>query len=194
MARYEEFIDVAEDRLFDEPDDLVLRYLLAFAYNTIGEHRLAIWQLDRARVLEFVRPEVRQMWDLEAMTTWADAMNAVGRGEESEAILRFFLYEYVHTTSPNWWPKFYGACQKSLLGLYEEALEDVEMISASPRLPFLYLIRDARCMQKFRDNARFAAVVDNIEARQREIRSQLPATLAQFGVVLPEMAPGNVNQ
>ena len=38
MRRYDELIDAAEVRMIDEPDDVEVRYLLAFAYNTTGQY------------------------------------------------------------------------------------------------------------------------------------------------------------
>jgi len=194
MARYPEFIDFAEDKLFEDPGDLALRYTLAFAYNTIGEHRLAIWQLDRVRVREFVNPEIRQIMDLGAVHVWADAMYAAGQIEEARETVEYISNKFSsYPTAINWWRVFHGACLDSLLGFDERALHGLGMISESLQLPFLYLVRDARCMQKFKDNPRFIAVIDGIEARQREIRDQVPATLARFGVDLPEMAAVKAN-
>ena len=190
MARYPEFIEQAEDKLFEDPGDLALRYMLAFAYNTTGEHRLAIWQLDRARVRQFVNPELRQIMDLGAIYIWMDAMYATGQIEEARETVEFISNKYLSSdsTAINWWRVFHGACLSSLRGFDERALQALEMISGSPQLPFLYLVRDARCMQKLKDNTRFAAVIDGIEARQRALRDQVPATLTRFGVELPEMA------
>ena len=38
MRRYEELIPIAEDLMIEEPDNVLVRYLLAFAYNTVGNH------------------------------------------------------------------------------------------------------------------------------------------------------------
>ena len=194
MGRYTEFIAMAEDKLFDEPGDLVLRYLLAFAYNATGEHRLAIWQLDRARVIDHVLPEVRQIWDLEAALTWVDAMDADGQHAETIKIANYMMFEFPHTSSSNWWHNFYDACLHSTQGMDEEALAELERVSESPRLPFLYLFRDARCLQKYRSEPRYIAMLDDIEARQREIRAQVPTTLERHGLNLPELAIRSENQ
>ncbi len=193
MARYTEFIDLAEDKLFEDPGDLALRYSLAFAYNTTGEHRLAIWQLERAGVREFVYPEVRQVADLAAIYLWMDAMYASGQSEEAKETVEHISTKYssADPSAINWWRAFHSSCMDSLQGFDEQALQGLETISGSTQLPFLYLVRDARCMQKFKGNPRFTAVIDGIEARQRELRSQVPATLARFDVELPEMAAGD---
>ena len=195
MARYPEFIDAAEDKLFEDPGDLALRYSLAFAYNTTGEHRLAIWQLERAGVRGFVAPEVRQIMDLAAVYIWIDAMYAEGRIEEARETIEHLSNKYTpsHQATVNWWRMFHGACLISLQGFDEAALESIEKISGSLQLPFLYLVRDARCMKKFRDNTRFVTAIEAIEARQREIRERVPATLARFGVELPEMAEARMD-
>lgn len=191
MARYPEFIDRAEDQLFEDPGDLALRYSLAFAYNTTGEHRLAIWQLDRAGVREAVIPEVRQIMDLAAVHVWLDAMYATGQIEEARETVEYLSNKYSPSPYPaaiNWWRIFHGACLDSLQGFDDRALQALEAMSGSVQLPFLYLVRDARCLQKFEDDPRFVAVIEGIEARQREIRSQVPETLQRFGIELPEMS------
>ena len=190
MARYAEFIDAAEDQLFEDPGDLALRYNLAFAYNVTGEHRLAIWQLDRAGVREFARPETRQAIDLAALHVWMDAMYATGQIEEASETVEHISTKYTSPgpTGVNWWRAFHGACLNSILGHDDFALQGFETISESVQMPFLYLVRDAHCVQKFKDHPRFIAVIDDIEARQQEIRDRLPATLARFDVDLPEMA------
>ena len=189
MARYPEFIDAAEDQLFEDPGDLALRYGLAFAYNTVGEHRLAIWQLDRVRVRDFIEPEIRQSLDLAAVYTWIDAMYASGQGEDAQETVDYLRMRFPGSApNLNWWRHFNLACMESALGLDERALQELDLISRSPGLPPLYLVRDAHCLQKFRDNPRFIAVIESIEDRQEAIRRQVPDTLARFGVDLPEMA------
>lgn len=186
MGMYPEFIEAAEDRLFEEPGNVVLRYLLAFAYVTVDKPELALWQLERARLLDFVFPEVRQMWDLEAFSTWADAMDALGRNDESRERLEQLTFGRPHTQSINWWRQFMDACLFSLLDNEAAAIESFAKITESPRLPFLYLMRDARCVGKFRDDPRYQSVIDDIENRQRDLRIRLPATLQRFDVQIPE--------
>ncbi len=187
MGRYEEFIDTAEDRLFDEPDNLVLRYLLAFAYNVVGRPELALWQLERVDVLNFNWPETRQVWDMEAFLTWAAAKAAVGHSEESLALMTEWIDERPHTASPNWWRPFVHACGLSTLGRNEEAIEYYRRIMQSPRLPALYLVRDASCTKKFHGDPRYEEVIDHVEQRQREFRERVPQTLGRYGVHLPEL-------
>ncbi|MDJ0906821.1 MAG: winged helix-turn-helix domain-containing protein [Woeseiaceae bacterium] len=189
MARYPEFIDAAEDQLFEDPGDLALRYMLAFAYNATGEHRLAIWQLDRVGVRNFIEPEIRQSLDLAAIYTWIDAKFASGQGAEAQETVDYLKKRFPGSApNLNWWRHFNVACMESALGSDEAALQELDLIAISPGLPPLYLVRDAHCLQKFSDNPRFIAVIENIEARQEAIRRQVPATLEAFGVDLPEMA------
>ncbi len=189
MGRYAEFIDAAEDRLFEDPGDLALRYKLAFAYNATGEHRLAIWQLDRSGVRDFIKPEVRQIIDLAALYVWIDAMYATGQVEAAGETVEHLSQQYTVTgpAGVNWWRVFHGSCLNSILGNDEIALQGLELISESIQMPFLYLVRDAHCVQKFKGQPRFAAVIADIESRQQETRQRLPKTLARFGVDLPEM-------
>ena len=187
MGRYEEFIEMAEDHLFEEPDNLVLRYLLAFAYNVTGRPELALWQLERVDVLNFNWPEARQVWDLEAFLTWGEAMAATGHSDESLALMTEWIDERPHTASRNWWRAFVHSCGLSTLGRDEEAIEYYRQIIQSPRLPTLYLVRDASCTRKFHGDPRYEEVIDHVEQRQREFRERVPQTLERFDVHLPEL-------
>ena len=42
LRRYDEFIDAAQLRMIEEPNDASIRYLLGFAYVAVGEYQLAI--------------------------------------------------------------------------------------------------------------------------------------------------------
>lgn len=187
MGRYDEFIDKAEELLFDEPGNLVMRYLLAFAYNVTDRPQLALWQLERVDVLNFNWPEARQVWDIEAFLTWSEAMAAVGHSDESLAMLRVWVDVRPHTASINWWRQFMHACGLSALGRDEEAIEYYQLIANSPRLPTLYLVRDSSCMKKFHGDSRYLEVIDHIEQRQRELLKRVPQTLDRFGVRLQEL-------
>ncbi|MDX1498311.1 MAG: winged helix-turn-helix domain-containing protein [Woeseiaceae bacterium] len=187
MGRYEEFIDAAEMHLFEEPGDLTMIYLLAFAYNTTGRHEQAVWLLDRTGLIDRIRKEVRSAWDLEAVLVWIDASFATGNVEAAHEMVRW-SDEFPHTRSANWWRFFYGGCTAAAAGDRQDALADIEMIPESPRLPFLYLVRDAHCMQGLKLHPRYVAVLEDIGARQREIREALPGTLDAFGVGLRELA------
>lgn len=129
------------------------------------------------------------MWDLEAFVTWADAMGAVGRVDETVEKAHFFQHDFRHTTSTNWWRRYIGAALHCVLDENEQALTYVDEIRDSPRLPFLYLVRDTHCLQKYIDNPRYVAAIKDIEDRQRELREQLPETLARFSVSIPELMP-----
>lgn len=186
MGEYEEFIDRAEMKVIEEPGDITLRYLLAFAQNVVGESRQAVWLLDRARVLDMVRPEMRSMWDLEAVYTWVDANAELGNLSVIQDTVHW-IENYEHTQSANWWRAVYYACMKAAIGDDVVVFAELNLLSNSPRLPFLYLVRDARCFQRLHGDLRYEAVLDNIEMRQAMLRDRLPATLAEFGVSLEQM-------
>lgn len=183
MGRYEEFIERAGMASIDDPDDITLQYLLAFAYNVVDKPQHAVSLLDQARILDMVQPEMRSIWDMEALFTWIDANARLGNTERIQGAVEF-MRNYNHTKSDNWWGPFYRACREASVGDDEAALDYLGDIKDSPRLPFLYLVRDAGCMRSLRDHPRYEAVLDNIRLRQNELRQQLPATLAEFGVTL----------
>lgn len=183
MRRYDEFIEQAEFAVIDDPNNITVQYLLAFAYNVVGKHELAVRLLDRANVLEMVDPETRHMWDFEAVFTWVDANALLGDAERLGPVIEF-IRNYRKTKSANWWGPVYHACTESSAGEYEIALDILLLVNDSPRLPPLYLVKDAGCLRKFHGDPRYEEILRNIRSRQVALREQLPSTLEEFGVSL----------
>jgi len=55
-------------------------------------------------------------------------------------------------------------------------------VKASIGLPWLHLLQDSWCFKRFADGSRYRAVIDNVKARQAQLRERLPATLREYGV------------
>lgn len=183
MGSPDEFIDKAELAVIDDPADITLQYLLAFAYDANGDFEQAVRLLDRARVLDMMRPVTRNIWDFEALHTWIHANVQIGNDDITTGAVDM-LRNYQYTKSSNWWVSYYDACREASVGNDDIALDSLEKAYLSPRLPLLYLYRDAGCMHSLRTRPRYTAVLEQIRARQLALRERLPATLQEFGVSL----------
>ena len=181
MSRYDEFIDEAEFAVIDEPGDIYLRYLLAYAYNVVGRANDAVRLLLDAGIHPDWTNNARQMIDIEAALVLADALHASGQIERGRSAAESWLSES-HTDSPNWWVHVYSACALAVLDRDEEAFYQLELVRQSPRLPWRHLITDSRCFRKYEDMPRFDSLLSHVDERLAEVRARLPATLAAMGV------------
>jgi TolB-like protein/DNA-binding winged helix-turn-helix (wHTH) protein/tetratricopeptide (TPR) repeat protein len=183
MRQYDAVIDLGEMLMIEEPGDIYLRYLLAFAYNVSDQPAAAVRILRSTGLPESAIPEARHAMDLEALVTLADALDAANETERGHALARLWIGRK-HVNSPNWWFQFQSACPRAILGRDDEALDYLEQINRSSRLPWYFLFKDARCLQRYEDEPRYQAVLENIRLRQSELRDRLPTTLRNFGVSL----------
>jgi hypothetical protein len=76
------------------------------------------------------------------------------------------------------------ACALSVVGRNAEALERIERIRASHRLPWDPVLRDSFCFQGLQDQPLYQETLAVFDRRRAELRARLPATLAEFGVAL----------
>lgn len=183
MRRYDEFIEIAEFRMIDEPRDIYLRYLLAYAYNVTGRPIDAIRILENAGIKGEWRTMARQMIDIEAAVTYTDAVHASGDIAHGRSLAEAWLSTR-HTRSTNWWVHLYSACALAVLDRDDEALDELDRIYESPRLPWPHLLQSSRCFQKYVDEPRYQAVLRHVQERQAALRAKLPKTLERFGVAL----------
>lgn len=183
MRQYDAFIDKAELEMIEEPDDILLRYLLAFAYNASDEPSAAI------RILETVgqplaqRMETRLAAEVEGFVVYVDALNARGDRQQASELAEWFDSK-PHTESANWWIHVYRACLLSILRRDEEALVKLERVTSSPRLPWETTIRDMQCFQRYENEPRYQAVLAHIDSRRAELRQRVPKTLSAHKVEL----------
>jgi TolB-like protein/DNA-binding winged helix-turn-helix (wHTH) protein/tetratricopeptide (TPR) repeat protein len=183
MRRYQEAIDEGELLMIDEPDDVHLRYLLAFAYNATGQPADAIRIFKHLGIEDSGLPLPRQIIDIEARFMFADALSAAGETESARDLAQWAI-DFVHIDTANWWPHLYSACSHAIIGRDDEALNELEQVARSPRLPWRFLVRDSHCFQRFSGNERYRQVIERIERRLAETREKLPGTLQRFGVDL----------
>lgn len=181
MRRYDEFIDEAELVMIDEPDDVHLRYLLAFAYNATGRSAEAVRLFGDVGMLELTSP--RQIIDIEARVTLADALAETGNMQAARENAEWWV-EQEHLDGDDWWRSVYRACSLAILERDDEALDLFEQIPRSHRLPWQYLLKDSPCFRRYTANRRYQRVLAQIDARLAAMRARVPQTLAAFGVRL----------
>ena len=184
MRRYDELIDQAEFMVIERPEDVKLRYWLAFAYNATGQFESAIHILSTTGQPDtFLDQKVRRAADIEGYIDLVNALAGAGQTSMAKELAAHFKAE-LWSQIPDWWNKAYGACSLAVQERDDKALEILQRIEDSPRLPWLPVILDSFCFQKYADNPSYQALVQHVRERQAAKREQLPSTLAEFGVSL----------
>lgn len=183
LRRYDELIERAELQMLEEPNDIYLRYLLAFAYNATGEPNAAIRMLRTVGQPLAPRAEVRQAIEIEGFVTYVDALDAIGDIQQASELADWFIMK-PHTESANWWVHVYKACSLAIAGRDGEALAHLERVITSPRIVWDSTLHDMQCFRRYRDEPRYRAVVEHAKSRRSTLRQGLPATLSEFGVEL----------
>ena len=184
MRRYDELIDVAEFQMIEQPNDVQVRYLLAFAYNTIGQYGPAVRVLVSTGLPETTMTFPRSGAEWEGYFTLMNATFGLGELEAAQGMAAWYIDDPTHHDNPDWWIETHKACCLAVLGRDVQALDKLEQTLRSPRVAPAYVFEDSPCFRKFADDSRYQAVVEHFSARRAELRRRLPATLARFGVRL----------
>ncbi len=187
LRRYEELIDIAELRMIDEPDDIEVRVVLAFAYVATGAHEAAIRILSATGLPDTVlNDQARSLVEFNGFFILFDALAGSGIPEAVE--LGRQLAEWNENEA--WWGDI-GAiavgrgCTRAVLGQHEKALEVLARLSESRRLADMPSLLDSWCFQQYKDEPVYRAMVDEQLSRRQALRERLPATLAEFGLSWP---------
>jgi TolB-like protein/tetratricopeptide (TPR) repeat protein len=183
MRRYTEVIDLAEELMIDEPEDIEVRYLLAFAYNTIGQYESAVWVLSSTGQPGVVMDMPRMGADWDGFFTLVNAVHGKGDLELASSLAEWFLGGR-RLENRDWVTEVYVACSLGLVGRDEAAEEALKKARRSPRLAVRPVLADMPCFNQLRDTEQYRATVEHFDARRNELRNKLPATLAEFGVAL----------
>lgn len=183
MRRYQDVLRDGALLMIEYNDDIQLRYLVAWANLATGNAANAVRLLEDTGLPGTVRPETRQIIDLEAAIYLMDGLEAIDQKARSIELATWW-HNRDHTSSRNWWLHFYMACSLAVVDRKEESLAQLDLVMDSPRLPWEYLFRDAHCLQKYSDEPRYQTVLKNIKERQEVLRKKLPATLEMHNVTL----------
>lgn len=184
MRRYPELIDQAEMLMIEVPEDVDIRYLLAFAYNATGQYESALHVLSSTGVAEAnLEHNVRTAGQVQALHGLMDAL--VGSGNEELAKeLAEWAFNGPWTRTIDWMANAFGAAELCIMGRDDEALQWFARIKDSPRLPWDPILRDGACKARWQDNPIYRGTLQAIEDRKLELRERLPETLAKHGVSL----------
>jgi TolB-like protein/tetratricopeptide (TPR) repeat protein/DNA-binding winged helix-turn-helix (wHTH) protein len=187
LRQYEEMIEVGEDLVLDNPNQVQIWYGLARAHLALGNFEQAIYVLERQGLPEKVIVDTRRANGLQALMTYADALNVSGQTDKAHEYAEFvsgIMRGVIRTGSEKaWWPNLYEACARSVLGEDALALQSLERVVESPGLLWYPVLVDSPCFQKFKDEPRYQAVVRSVELRQEILRDRLSDTLQRFRVV-----------
>ena len=184
MQRYDELIDLAEDLMIDEPEDVPLRYLLAFAYNAVGRYESAVWVLSTTGQPDILMKMPRMGADYEGYFTLANAVHGAGDRGLAADLANWYLDQPIHHDNSDWFVEIYMACMLAILGRDPEALNKLELGRRSPRLPPRPVLEDTPCFERYADEPVYRATLEQFEARRAALRERLPLTLSEFGVSL----------
>ena len=187
MRRYAALIDTAADLMIEEPDDIYVRYLLAFGYNAVGKFTDALYVLSTTGQPDTVqRGYVRSAGDVEGYYTLINALE--GAGSEETKRYAVSLAEYAVGSNQgkgsSWWYNFHTGCGLAIMGRKDEALDFIARIASSPQLPWDAFVRDAVCMKKLAEEPVYEEMLSLVDERRAELRERLPATLAAYRVSL----------
>ena len=183
MRRYEELVDTAEFLMIEEPHDVVLRYLLAFGHNAIGDFDAALRILESTGLPDTVLLEPRASTDLEGFITLMNAAFGAGEMEVARGLANFWVTK-PHPVNQDWWQDVNWACAKMIEGNRIEALDRFSQVRRSARLPVRPILLDSPCLKTLSGEPVYQVILELVEAKRSALRGRLPATLAEFEVEL----------
>ncbi len=193
QRRYAELIDLGEELAIDQPGDVDVLFLLAFAYNTAGRFTDSLRILERAGMPEAVLSESRRANEVHAVMTMVGALAASGETERANELADWGIkwhHDYRAEKKRSSWATYVTeACLLAALGKDAEALVLLEPLKTLPNIVWLPWLKDQTCFQKYVDEPRYQAVVSAIEERLAAIRERLPQTLESQGLL-----PGSPDQ
>ena len=184
MGRYQELIEMAEDQMIEEPEDVRVRYLLAFAYNATGHYESAVWVLSSTGLPDTILTFPRMGADWEGFLALINALEGAGDHEAVKGLANWFVNKPKHHVNADWVVESMMACQLSVLGRDAEALAKLQLMKRSPRLPQASILNDSPCLKKYADEPIYREVVEFFEGRRKALRERLPETLKEMGVTL----------
>ncbi len=186
LRMWDDFIDTAELMMFDQPENIELRYALAIAYVATGAFEQAIHVLRSTGLPNTVlEGNARTVSDIEAMTTLTNALIGSGLPEAVEAGQTLAAdNNEVESWGDIGWVALFSSCNLAMAGRHEEALELLPRIKESPMLRRPALIWDFHCFDQYAEEPAYLDVLNDQEARRAALRARLPETLAELGVSL----------
>ena len=192
QRRFAELIEIGELVVYENPDDLKSRYLLAFAYNATGDFRTAHEILER--IAAPLSSETFQgPIDAQLVTSLVDVLRAREVDDSRATRIAQERADWLtaaieNGTERSWWQNTLLACTQVQLGKRADALDTLERVVESHGLVWSPMLQDSPCFKRLAEEPRYQQVVARIEERKRVLRERLPTTLSAHGVseVVPQ--------
>jgi serine/threonine protein kinase/tetratricopeptide (TPR) repeat protein len=186
QRRYDELISLAQTVVIDNPDDLVAKYDLAFAYNATHDFATAKYLLEKMGMPVSPARDPGNFLFPQASASYADALQSLGG---NDTLVEQIAKERVAAdrraaaggAAKSWWLNSLDACAHAQLGNYSDALDQFDRAVNVQGLPWSWL-QDSPCFQRLAGEPRYKAAVDHLEERKKQLRERLPATLKEYGV------------
>ena len=182
--RYDEMIELGEERVLDHPNQVQLWYGLARAFAATGQFEQAVYVLRSQDQPARAKSENRRANDEEAMVTLADALKELGKIEEARELAEWIRPKFrrMIDTGGNraWWGHFYLACSLSILDQHDAALDELSLVPDAVGMPWYPVLVDAPCFRRLASEPRYRAVVRAAEEQKRRLREKLPQTLERM--------------
>jgi serine/threonine protein kinase/tetratricopeptide (TPR) repeat protein len=188
--RYNELVDLAQEKIIELPDDFDLKYDLAFAYNATGDFASAKYLLERMGM-----PPSSDLLDVgtfdsipqQTIASYVDARQSLSDSDSLvERIARmridFYTHGREHGFRKSWWVASMLACHQSQLGRYADALDSLDGVRDAQGLAWSPFLLDSPCFKHLAGEPRFKALIEHLEDRKKQLRERLPATLREQGV------------
>ncbi|MDJ0812804.1 MAG: hypothetical protein QNJ23_03690, partial [Woeseiaceae bacterium] len=184
MRRYEEMIELAEELIFDFPEDIQLRIYLAAVYNLTERYEQALRLITSTGILNTIRNGNRGPADYNALTVLSNTAYRSGKVEQARELVLWWRETLYHGQNAYWWVSISNACNSAILGEDDEARRLLERALEANNLAWEPNLRDAACFKRFADDPAYLAVVKHFDDRRAMLRERLPATLRAYGVAL----------
>jgi hypothetical protein len=166
--------------MLEYPNELKIPYMLAFALNVLGKSQDALRILNNAGLPIDPHAEFMDGAADEALTTYIDALLAVGREAEARELASAKALDL--SLRQSWWVLSYRSCTLAQLGRDDEALTILDEMKQVQGLAISPFMTDAPCFRRLADYPRYRAVLADLDARQAALRTRLPMTLEEHGV------------
>ena len=162
MRDYPTLVDDAGFLMLEEPDDILVRYLLAFGYTAVGDNENALRILrTTGQPAIMLDTTTRFAADIEAMYTFMNATYAYG-DPETAAELAERISNPNRGTGVVWWYDFHRSCGLAIMGREDEAIDALERIKLSQQLPWEPYVRDSVCMKLLEDRPEYQQIVEHV--------------------------------
>lgn len=184
MRRFDDMINLAEELIFDYPDDVQLRVYLATAYNIKGQHNLAIRLITTSGVLDTWANGRRDTDEFNAFTALINGIYGSGLVDEARSVIDRSGDLHYKGDTGEWWVAVNVACRDAILGNDAEVHRLLQHALKGYHLPWDPMLQDAACFDRFADDPTYLALIKHFDNLRALLRIRLPSTLAEYGVSL----------